>query len=316
MEKGSIREFETLRAMIISGTTTGASRRLGISQPAVSRALAQLEGRLGVILFTREGGRLVPTAEALMLNEELQPLFDALDKLKTLRLIPRKSDHLKVAAPASFCLGYLQKLLMSFRETQPTLSFELVTADSEAIIAMVAEGMVDTGISDMRALHSGVEFETLFSASAVCVMPPDHPLTQKPQITPEDLIDVPFIALSKRHATRSKIDGIFDKAGVERLMVAETSTAAAACAFVAAGLGVAVMNPFPVDRLFSNKIELRPFTPTVDYDISLITPANRPLSSITRRFRSHLKFVLRSGPRDYSRPSAPNGASNGGLNGA
>ncbi|WP_291634202.1 LysR family transcriptional regulator, partial [Bosea sp. (in: a-proteobacteria)] len=77
----SLRELEILQAMIATRKTVAAAQMLGISQPAVSRALAALEAHVGRPLFMREGGRLVPTGDAFALEAEAQPIFDALERL-------------------------------------------------------------------------------------------------------------------------------------------------------------------------------------------------------------------------------------------
>ncbi|MEM7489109.1 MAG: LysR family transcriptional regulator, partial [Pseudomonadota bacterium] len=71
----SLREYDALRAVLQTGTTAEAARRLGLSQSAVSRSISNLEARQSVILFTREAGRLRPTQEAIRLNLRLDPLF-------------------------------------------------------------------------------------------------------------------------------------------------------------------------------------------------------------------------------------------------
>ncbi|HRE22024.1 MAG TPA: LysR family transcriptional regulator, partial [Rhabdaerophilum sp.] len=71
----TLRELEVLRTLIAYGKATAAARKLGISQPAVSRAIHQLEKRTGLVLFRREGGRLVPTADALALHKESEAIF-------------------------------------------------------------------------------------------------------------------------------------------------------------------------------------------------------------------------------------------------
>ncbi|WP_299747052.1 LysR family transcriptional regulator [uncultured Tateyamaria sp.] len=77
----SLPEYEALRALMESGTTSKAALRLGLSQSAISRSIASLEARLGRILFERDGGRLRPTTEAAQLNKRLDPLFEALDRI-------------------------------------------------------------------------------------------------------------------------------------------------------------------------------------------------------------------------------------------
>ena len=90
----TLRELEVLQSLVGGGTAINAARRLGISQSAVSRRLAQLEDRLGFQLFMRAGGRLVPTVEALSINEQLTPVFETLARIATR---PGGADYVAMA---------------------------------------------------------------------------------------------------------------------------------------------------------------------------------------------------------------------------
>ena len=61
-----LREFESLRAVITTGTTIGAARRLGISQSAVSQAMANLEHKLDTLLFHRKPLKLTEAGMRLL----------------------------------------------------------------------------------------------------------------------------------------------------------------------------------------------------------------------------------------------------------
>src|SRR6266568_3446078 len=65
-----LRLVEMFQAVMERRSVTEAARVLGVTQPAVSSALARLEKHVGFALFRREGRHLAPTAEALLLNEE------------------------------------------------------------------------------------------------------------------------------------------------------------------------------------------------------------------------------------------------------
>ena len=104
--RASIREYEVLRAMITSGTVTSAAHTLGISQPAVSRLLTQLETKMGVTLFERRSGRLRPTAEAIRLNGQLDRLFDALAFLDGTDPTDSHSQPLRLAATTTLGHGF------------------------------------------------------------------------------------------------------------------------------------------------------------------------------------------------------------------
>src|SRR5258708_24810538 len=73
----NFKQLEAFQAIMLSGSTTGAAERLGLSQPGISRLLAQLEQDLGLRLFIREKGRLVPTQEAEALLHDAQVLMDS-----------------------------------------------------------------------------------------------------------------------------------------------------------------------------------------------------------------------------------------------
>ncbi len=81
-------------------TTVEAAEQLGISQPAVSNGLRQLERELGITLFERAHRRLEPTAEALSLYEEIRPLFGVLRSfsLRARDIRQGKSGRIRIVA--------------------------------------------------------------------------------------------------------------------------------------------------------------------------------------------------------------------------
>src|SRR5258708_21111610 len=76
-----IRQVEAFRALMQRHTVTRAAQTLHVSQPAVSRLLADFEAGVGFTLFERQQGRLVPTAEARVLYEEVERAFVGLDRI-------------------------------------------------------------------------------------------------------------------------------------------------------------------------------------------------------------------------------------------
>src|SRR5688572_21126473 len=78
------RHLEAFRAIMRSGTVTGAGAMLGISQPAVSRLLSQTEALAGFPLFERVRGRLVPTTTAQALHEETERVFIGIEEVAAL----------------------------------------------------------------------------------------------------------------------------------------------------------------------------------------------------------------------------------------
>ena len=79
--KLNLRQIEVFRAIMLSGSISGASKLLFVSQPAVSRLIAYTEQRLGLMLFQRIKGRLYPTPEARRLFVEVTALYQNVQRV-------------------------------------------------------------------------------------------------------------------------------------------------------------------------------------------------------------------------------------------
>lgn len=287
-------ELEALHATIANGTTAGAADRLGCSQSSVSRALALLEARIGVPLFERTGRTLRPTAEALAINEELDGVFTALDRVASGAAALRGGGRLSIAAPPAFAIPLVSRVAARFRALYPAVVIQLEVAASDAVVALVAEGGADLGITDSAPLHSGVRLEPFRLSTLACALPAGHALAERTILTPVDLTGIPCIALARRHSMRSRIDRLFTEAGVVRRIVAETSTAISAVELVRAGIGVALMNPYPLADDSDVSLIWRPFEPALEYRTCCILPAGRPPSPHARRFHRLLAGAARA----------------------
>jgi DNA-binding transcriptional LysR family regulator len=296
-----LREFEAFRALIAAGTATAAARRLGVSQSAVSRAVANLEARLGALLFERAGGRLAPTAEALAFDRSLDPLFEALTRIDRSRPSFKANEPLRIVAPATFAHRFLPKRIVSFLRVHADLPVSLEIVSSDVLVSGIAEGRHDLGLTDLEVNHSGVRTEAFRLSCAVCCVPAKHALANRETIAPHDLAGVPFVAATRRHSIRTTLDRLMIEAGVEPAVVVEAATSLAIWEFVRAGVGVAVLNPFPVALEPGDGVVIKPFAPRVTYRTNFLTPAGRPVGASARAFAKHVRLTT---PRDaYSSPA-------------
>ena len=79
----NFRQLEAFHAVMISGSASRAAELLQVTQPAVSRAVAELEAAVGFGLFDRVRGRLVPTPEGQTFFAAVSRSFVGLDRLRT-----------------------------------------------------------------------------------------------------------------------------------------------------------------------------------------------------------------------------------------
>lgn len=292
----TLRELEVLRTLIAYGKATAAARKLGISQPAVSRAIHQLEKRTGLTLFRREGGRLVPTADALALHKESEAIFITFDRLERVRWRPEEArPTLRFASPPTLTQWFFNQLLADFSRSEPDTRIYVEIGSGQSVLSMVANGDMDLGVVDALQAHIGVQYNVFRSSYAHAIVPRDSPLANEPEITPRHLEDVPFVALLRRFPTRTQLDRLFLAANISPRVVIEVSTAGAAYEFVRAGVGIAITNPFPMSLRHDDDVRLIPFRPAIAYETSFVLPSLTPPSPVARRF---IDFVLERQPED------------------
>ncbi len=290
----SMRDLEVLRALVVARKMTAAATQLGISQPAVSRTIALLEERSGRQLFRREGGRLVPTADALALFAETTPVFDALSRLDRFSWNAQSHETLRVVAPATIAHHFLQRVIAGYLAAQPdeTVSLEITT--SPDVFAAVADRKADIGISDSYISHPALVREPFRRSFAVCALPAGHRLADRPHIQASDLDGENFVSFARRLTIRATLDRIFAEAGACPKVRCETATVVSAVELVRSGVGLSVFNPFPVALRPDIGVVFRPFLPKVAYETAFIFAAEGPASPAARR----LADFTRSQPID------------------
>ncbi len=290
----SLPEYQALRALMQGGTTTAAAQQLGLSQSAISRSIASLEARTGNMLFEREAGRLRPTQEAVRLNRRLDPLFAALDRIDG-PTIPVQ-ETLRIIAPPTYAHRFLVAHITSFLTANPHFYVSLEVNTSDEVIRGILDDRFDLGVTGVELSRDGVKLLPYRISNAVCAMVSDHPLAQKPEIHPQDLNNQPFIALTYRHARRTQLDKILSQSRSTPRIVAEVSTSFAAVDLAKEGLGLAVVNPFPVYHYRSDDLIFRPFASQIEYRSYFATSAQRPLPRVARAFIRHLRLHTPADP--------------------
>lgn len=287
----SIREYEAMRAVITSGSTNAAARLLGISQPAVSRAVGQLEARLNMVLFERRSGRLRPTAEAVRLNGQLDRLFEAIALIDGIDPEDPDGQTLRLAAPPSLS-DLVATQMAGFLRLHPNQRLSLETCTSAGLISRISEDQVDLGLTHADLTHSAMELIPFFESAAVCIMPPGHPLARLKAVTPADLDGQEFISILRRHVVRSRLDRLFSDLGATPRRVAEVATGLSALRLVRLGCGVSVVCPFPILQRDDPTIVVRPFQPRFTYRTSFAVSTMRPMSRAARAFMRHIKLSI------------------------
>ncbi|GLQ06902.1 LysR family transcriptional regulator [Sneathiella chinensis] len=290
----NFRQLEIFSAVVEAGSTTRSAIKLGLSQPAVSRNVAQLEKDLGFSLFDRSGGRLIPTEAALRLHAEVSKALTGIENVlhSTRDSKAPMRGKVSIAAVPSMSLSFLSRAVTGFAEDFPDVKIQFETRTSRMSVEMVADLRVDVGLVSLPLSHPGIRLEELARPRAVCVMPKGHPLTAKREIDISDLKGHNLIPMSRSHSSRHRLEELFSSVGIEPQVRFETSTMEMACALIESGLGVTVANEITANRHESHGVVVRPFKHDMNYIYAFAFPASTPPTEISQVFVTYLKNYL------------------------
>jgi LysR family pca operon transcriptional activator len=174
-----LRHLQCFLAVAESGTLRGAAERLAISQPAVTKTLAELEQMLGCTLFERGRGGARPTAEAEAFlrhaSASVQSLQAAVDSVLRGPSPPLRIGALPTVAPR------LPPVIASLMAAHPGLQLQVHTGRNVQLLAQLRAGDLDAVVgrlADPEAM-AGLSFELLWAEPLVAVVRAGHALVRK-----------------------------------------------------------------------------------------------------------------------------------------
>ncbi len=304
--KLSLRHIETIHAVILTGSVTGAASRLFVTQPAISNVLREAEDRLGYPLFDRRGGRLMPTPMADMLFEEIERSFTGLDAINDfcdqLRLSQRQ--RICVACTPSFGAAVLPLVVRGHVSSAAPGFFSIQSRAAHHVAALVSSRKADIGFALKVPDIPGVESEVLGELALYCYLPVGHPLAHHAFLTAEQLRQEPMISLSRVEGVDDIVMQAFAGTASPPVAVAECPAAIIACAMVAAGIGFMLFDLLPRALFDASRVVVRPFKPEchLTYQAYWLksSTGNRDHALIAQRAREALGDVVAQLKRDIS----------------
>jgi LysR family transcriptional regulator, carnitine catabolism transcriptional activator len=281
-----LRRLEVFRAVAAASSFTGAGVELELSQPAVSRAIGDLERQFGTPLFERTTRSVVLTPqgrELLGLSEDLLDRFDAaMDRFAAYCRGDRGS--VVIAALPSVAAGLLPSVLAGFLAVYPSVGVEILDVTTAEAKLHLRSGRADVALVEES---SAEEFAArrLHTDRMVAVLPEHHPLAAQPSLRWAELAHQPFIALGRGSSVRRLTDLAFSRAGVSPSTVVEARNIATAGGLIEAGLGVSAMPELALPLVAFAPLAYRELhDPLVSRNIAALTRPDGPTSPPARRF--------------------------------
>ena len=282
----NLRHMEVFRAVMSTGGVGAAAKLLHISQPAVSKLLAQAVRQSGLALFDRVKGRLVPTAEAKQLYEVVEELWRGVERVRDVsrQLAHPQTGTLRLAVSASLSATLVPQAVAMLYQRFPQLQCSVDILVPSIMTDTLLDQSMHLGIGMLPNEHPNLLFVRSYSCGLACVMRQEHPLAARKRIRPADLPGHRVIgspANTPYGQVLQKAYGV--QAGALRIEL-EARSSLSACVFAAAGAGVAVVDAAVVAGNIFSGLAVRPFASTQKLDVRLIRNRLRPTSTIEGAF--------------------------------
>lgn len=284
--KITFRQVDAFRTVVSTGTVTEAAAMLGVSQPAVSRLISDLESEVGFQLFQRSGRVLVPTEEARLLVGEVRQAISGMEHIKQAAIAIGRFGHarLTLVTTPTFSTQLAPDLISSFANARPEAMARMeIEANDDTVEWMVSQNH-DFGITANEPVNPSFESLMIKNDDVYCVLPSHHELAGKSLIQAHDLSGEVFISYIATSRFRFEIDRFFEAKKIERRMLYETRTTDAICRLVARGLGVAVVGSSESYLSTMPDCVALPFAAPLSFRAVLFWSKNRPLSAVASTF--------------------------------
>lgn len=269
----TFKQLEAFHAVIVAGSVTRAAAMLRVSQPAVSRLLADLEASAGFSLFVRTARQLSPTERARALHAEVERSLVGLGQIEALAraLRERGEGQLRLAVIPSLLSAVTGQMLAPFAAAHPSISICVEVAATLNALDWLGARQCDLGITFEPMSQTGIEAEIIGATEAACVVPRDHPLSRHAgPVGPADLGGWPFISYRLDSTFRADVDRLFEAAAITRDLRFEARTTAAVCELVAATGGVAIIPCTGPALAADARLALLPFRPVFSSQVLLV----------------------------------------------
>ncbi|MFV2020550.1 LysR family transcriptional regulator [Micromonospora sp. LOL_023] len=196
METRELRYFVTVAEEL---HFSRAAERLGIAQPPLSRAIAQLERRLGVTLLDRDRRGVALTDAGQVLLDEARAILDATAAAaRRTRRAAAGVNRLTLVTKAGAGHELLQKLLDAHAAEPGAAEIDVLLCGMGDQARMLRDGRADAALMQ-RPFDSlaGFDTEDLLTEQQVAILPAGHPLTMRTALTMAEIGDVPGLPVAR-----------------------------------------------------------------------------------------------------------------------
>jgi len=250
----SLQQLETLLFLVSEGSFSRAAKKMHLSQPSLTKHIANMEAILGMTVVRREKTGVVLTPEGKIIFDLARKMIKLRDEAgeKIAGIQANEAGDISVAAstiPATYILPHVLGL---FRKAHPGIRITVQSADSEEVLNMILSGEKELGIIGKSPARGKLEAEALWRDRLALAVPAGHRWAGRPFVPLPELMEEPFIIREKGSATREILERYLEEqanADLSQFRIsAEFGSSEAVKEAILAGLGVSILSLRAVTR--------------------------------------------------------------------
>jgi len=279
------------QAAMRSGSASAAALQINITQPAISRALKELEETVGFSLFQRSRYGLTPTPEARLLAVEVERAHAVFDRVgETARMIRDKEQgQLRIAALPAYADGFASRMVADFIDGSPGIAVHLVAANRNEVNAMIKSHQVDIGVtaSEDEGLDWGIyglRVNASIDRSAVCIFASGDQLEDCDTISAADLQDKRMIQLTEGSSLRTLAERRGLSRSAQSYAPIEVGAQTTIVSLVASGVGVGIVDPEVISDSVTGQVSMRKLASPITWSTVLVTRESPAIPRVAENF--------------------------------
>jgi DNA-binding transcriptional LysR family regulator len=278
----SLRQLRVFQVVAATRNFTRAGSQVGLSQPAVSRCVTELEQQMGVKLLDRTTREVALTEAGRGLAARLERVLDELDAVlaDVHDLATTRRGRVRVASSPTLSANLMPDCIARCQQAFPGIELLLLDRIQHDALAGVLSGEVDFGVVIDPELSDDLHCEPVLSEPFCLVVPRSHPLAAKRRVRWASLSGEPLVLLDYASGSRRLIDEAFRAQGVAAIVRHEVGHPTTIFRMLDAGLGITVVPQLAVTPPALGDLVALPLVPRVDRTIMLVRRRNRELTPL------------------------------------
>lgn len=252
------------------GSLRAAAEVFNLTQPALSKALSEIEAAFGFALFTRTARGLTPTAQGTVALRGAALLLEELAHLRREAAAGEQAvASLRIGAPPFVAQGYLPPILKKLVSGDAPVRVHLLEERVPVLMQALMQGEVDALLTSypMQRPATGttvLHYEKLFEVAFSVIAPASHPLARARQVSWERLAGEAWVLPAATSMARRIIEDCFMRAGlVPPVPMIESTSPVTNIELVAAGAGLSIAPDITLQRHGGNQVRRVKVSPAI-----------------------------------------------------